>query len=294
MASLYSPLLMWSELCRYVVRAVGANTPLNDENMSEIRFSLSNGVLHLVMHRPERKNALTTAMYIALCDLLAQAATDPGVKAVMMSGASGVFTAGNDLGDFTAHPPKDVDAPVFRFMTQLAIFPKPLVAAVEGLAIGIGTTLLLHCDLVYVAKGARFSLPFVNLGLVPEAASSLLLSRVAGHQRAFERLVLGETFSAAEAFELGFVNKVLPEDEVLYFAARQAELLAQLPVGSVRGTKALMKARSLLPGAPEADRLVQRIREEAALFVQRVTSPAAQEAILAFKEKRKPDFSGLD
>jgi enoyl-CoA hydratase/carnithine racemase len=262
--------------------------------MNEIRSAISNGVMYVVMHRPERKNSLTAAMYASLCEVLDRAARDPGVKAMMISGAAGVFTAGNDLNDFVENPPKDVDAPVFRFMTRIATFPKPLVAAVEGVAIGVGTTMLLHCDLVYVADDARFSLPFVNLGLVPEAASSLLLSRVAGHQHAFERLLFGDPFTATEAFELGFVNKVLPADDVLYFAARQAELLAQLPQGSVRGTKALMKARFEPSANTDPDEVVQRIRDEADRFVQRVAGPAAREAILAFKEKRKPNFAGMD
>lgn len=151
--------------------------------------------------------------------------------------------------------------------------------------------MLLHCDLVYVAENTRFSVPFVNLGLVPEACSSLLLPRVAGHQRAAEKLLFGDIFTAAEAFELGFVNRLLPADEVLAFAIRQAERLAQLPGGSVRGTKALMKGWA---GANDQDELAQRIRQEVDLFCQRVTGPATLEAVAAFKAKRKPDFSGKD
>ena len=259
--------------------------------MSTIQSTVSNGVMHVVFNRPERKNSITSEMYTALSTLLNAAATDPQVKALMLSGASGVFTAGNDLDDFIQNRPENGQAPVFQFMKALAVFPKPLVAAVEGLAIGIGTTMLLHCDLVYVAEDARFSLPFVNLGLVPEAASSLLLTRVAGHQRAIEKLLLGDMFTANEAADLGFVNRVLPAAEVLYHASRQAERLALLPAGSVRATKALVKGNT---ASRSVDEVTQRIEDEAALFVQRVAGPATLEAITAFKEKRKPNFDGKD
>lgn len=259
--------------------------------MSPIQSSVANGVMHAVFHRPERKNSLTADMYAELCDVFDRAAQDDDVKVLLLSGAAGVFTAGNDLDDFVRNPPKDINAPVFRFVTRLAAFPKPVVAAVEGLAIGIGTTMLLHCDLVYVADNTRFSVPFVNLGLVPEACSSLLLPRVAGHQRAAEKLLLGDIFTAAEAFELGFINRLLPPHEVLAYATGQAQRLAKLPGGSVRGTKALMKGRA---EGSDQDELAERIRQEVDLFCQRVTGPATLEAVAAFKEKRKPDFAGKD
>ena len=259
--------------------------------MSTIQSTFSNGVLHVVFNRAERKNSITSEMYTALSTQLNSAATDPQIKVLLLSGAAGVFTAGNDLDDFIQNRPEDSQAPVFQFMKALAVFPKPLVAAVEGLAIGIGTTMLLHCDLVYVADSARFSLPFVNLGLVPEAASSLLLTRVAGHQRAMEKLLLGDMFTASEAAELGFINRVLPAAEVLIHATRQAERLALLPAGSVRATKALAKGNT---ASRTVDEVTQRIEDEAALFVQRVAGPATLEAIAAFKEKRKPNFDGKD
>ncbi|MDB5742020.1 MAG: putative Enoyl-CoA hydratase [Polaromonas sp.] len=250
--------------------------------------------MHVVFNRPERRNALTCQMYSALCELLDRAAQDENVKVLMLSGASSVFTAGQDLDDLLRHPPEDADAPAFQFMRRMAAFSKPLVAAVEGLAFGIGTTLLLHCDLVYVAQDSRFALPFVNLGLVPEAGSSLLLPRACGHQRAAEKLLFGDLFMAAQALELGFVNRVLPSADVLYYAARQAERLAQLPAGSVCGTKALMKGQEAPGASRAADEVALRIKAEAGLFVQRVTGPAALEAVRAFKEKRKPDFMGMD
>jgi enoyl-CoA hydratase/carnithine racemase len=262
--------------------------------MTQIQTTLDNGVMHALIQRPERKNSLTAAMYASLCAALERADQDPQVKVLLLSGAGGVFTAGNELVDFVQNPPQDADASVFRFMLALAAFTKPLVAAVEGLAIGVGTTMLLHCDLVYVADNTRFALPFVGLGLVPEAGSSLLLPQTAGHQRASELLLLGDMFSAIQAQELGFVNRVLPAAEVLPFATQQARRLAALPAGSVQGTKALMKGLSGTQAAGRNGAVAQRIRDEAGVFVRRVTGPATVEAIAAFKEKRKPDFAGKD
>lgn len=258
--------------------------------MTFVQSAITHGVLHLTLERPERKNALTAAMYDTLAIQLERAAAQREVKVVLLYGAAGVFTAGNDLDDFIENRPENRDAPVFRFMRALAACPKPLIAAVQGLAIGIGTTMLLHCDLVYVADDTRFSLPFVNLGLVPEAGSSLLLPRVAGHQRAMEKLWFGDIFTAAEAQALGFVNQVLPGSEVLPFAIQQAERLARLPEGSVAGTKRLVKGL----GGQDAEAVQQRIDDEARLFVERVGGPAAREAIAAFKAKRKPQFDGLE
>jgi len=250
--------------------------------------------MHVVFNRPERSNSLTGQMYSSLCELLDHAAQDESVKVLMFSGASGVFTAGQDLDDLLQHPPRDAGAPMFQFMLRLAAFAKPLVAAVEGPAIGIGTALLLHCDLVYAAQDACFALPFASLGLVPDAGSSLLLARACGHQRAAEKLLFGDLFTAAEAMALGFVNRLLPSADVLYRAARQAERLAQLPSGSVRGTKALMKGRAAQGESFAANEVAQRIKDEAGLFVQRVAAPATLQAVRAFNEKRRPGFAGMD
>src|SRR5437867_846022 len=181
--------------------------------MNQINVSTSDGVMQVVFNRPERKNALTEPMYEAITQALELAARQDETNVVLLCGAAGVFTAGNDLDDFISRPPKDADAAVFRFLRALATFPKPVIAAVEGLAIGVGTTMLLHCDLVYAASDARFALPFVTLGLVPEAACSLLLPRVAGHQRAAERLLFGDAFPATDALALGFINRLLPAAE---------------------------------------------------------------------------------
>ncbi len=255
--------------------------------MSNLSTTLTDGVLHVVLDRPERKNALTGAMYQSLCEAIDRASADPAVRVLLLSGAGGVFTAGNDLDDFVNNPPGDLAAPVFQFMLKLAAFAKPVVAAVEGLAIGIGTTLLLHCDLIYAAQDARFSLPFVNLGLVPEAGSSLLLARAASHPRAAEKLLLGDVFNCQEAEALGLLTRAVPAADVLATARAQASRLAALPAGSVNGTKGLMKR-------VDAEVVLGHIRAEVQAFIARVQGPALQEAVSAFKAKRKPDFSGLD
>jgi len=251
---------------------------------SSIQCSLVEGIFFIEISRPEKKNALTTAMYAAMTEALASAAGNPAAKLVVFRGAKGVFTAGNDLGDFLANPPRDSSAPVFRFIEALAFFEKPVVAIVEGLAVGIGTTLLLHCDLVFSAEDTRFILPFVNLGLSPEAGSSYLLPLRAGHARAAEMLFLGQPFSAKGAAEAGLVNQVVGEGKVHEVALAKCRLLAAQPAASLRATKLLMKER-LQPSLREV------LASEAEVFISRVSSPEAKEAFAAFAEKRKPDFS---
>lgn len=258
--------------------------------MAQIGIQIARGVMHVVFNRPERKNSLTDEMYIAIGKAIDEAVSQPAVKVLLLSGAGGVYTAGNDLDGFVNQPPRDVDAPVFSFLRKLAAFPKPVIAAVEGLAIGVGTTMLLHCDLVYAAENSRFALPFVTLGLVPEAASSLLLPRLAGHQRASEKLLFGDPFPAHEAQAMGFVNRVLPAQEVLPFAVERAERLASLPAGSIRDTKNLMKATR----QDGDDEILGHMEQEIELFAQRLGGSAMLEAIAAFKEKRKPDFTGME
>ncbi len=243
-------------------------------------------VLVLRFERLERKNALTAQMYADLADALEQAASDPQTRVVVVAGDESVFTAGNDLGDFLANPPHDPDAPVFRFLRQLASFPKPLIAAVCGPAVGVGTTLLLHCDLVYAGDNAQFILPFVNLGVCPEAASTVLLPALAGYLRASEKLLLGEPFDAAEAREMGLVNRVMAPEEVEPFARAQAAKMAAKPLASVLETKRLMKR-------PVQSLIAETMAEEGAVFSRMLTEPAAREAFMAFMQKRKPDFSQL-
>jgi enoyl-CoA hydratase/carnithine racemase len=205
-----------------------------------IKTATLNGVATIEIARPEKKNAITIAMYQAMADALAAAAADAGVRAVLITGQPGVFTSGNDIEDFMARPPGQgsdaLDSPVFRFMRALLDIDKPVVAAVTGAAIGIGTTLLLHCDLVYVSDEARLAMPFVGLGLVPEFASSLVVPQLLGRVKAAEKLLLGDPFTAAEAVECGIANAVLPAGEVVNHARRDAERFNALPPGAVAVT----------------------------------------------------------
>lgn len=240
----------------------------------------------MTFNRPERKNAFTAEMYGTLAATLRDADADRHVRTVLLHGGE-TFTAGNDLRDFMERPPSSPESPVFQFMSAMAELSKPAVAAVGGVAVGIGTTLLLHCDLVYAAEGTRFQLPFVNLGLVPEFGSSLLLPRLAGHVRASELLLLGMPFSAATAFELGLVNRVVAPAELLSTATAAAVALAKQPSAAVRATKALLKR-------PLARAVQDAVDEEVRVFAERLASLEAAEAFQAFFEKRTPNFSRFD
>lgn len=242
-------------------------------------------VMTLRMNRPDKRNALTQAMYTGLADGLDAAAGDPATRVVVITGAGGHFTAGNDLGDFLAEPPRDgSERPVGRFLRTIADFPKPLIAAVEGVAVGVGTTMLLHCDLVYADETARLQLVFVNLGLVPEAASSLLLPKMIGNSRASELLMFGEPFSAVDAERYGIVNKVVAAGQLAALVAERAATLAAKPAGALRSTKQLLRHSTTATVAA-------RMAEEGALFAAALQSPEAREAMTAFMEKRKADFS---
>jgi enoyl-CoA hydratase/carnithine racemase len=247
-----------------------------------IKTETRDRIATIELSRPDKKNALTAAMYAAMTESLAAAESDPGVRAILIHGTRDCFTAGNDLKDFLEGPTGASQA--LRFVSALSKVGKPVVAAVGGPAVGIGTTLLLHCDLVYAAPGARFQLPFVPLGLVPEAASSLLLPRVAGYQRAATWLLLGQAFTAAEALAAGTITGIVPEETLLEHARAAAAALAALPPESVRLTKQLMKR-------PVAAEVVEQMAEEARLFAERLQSAEAKEAMSAFIEKRRPDFS---
>ena len=252
--------------------------------MDEILSLREGGVLTLTFNRAEKKNALTSAMYARLAAQLAEADADAAVRLAVIQGQETLFTAGNDVTEFLQRPPADADAPVFRFLRALADFSKPLLAAVCGPAVGIGTTLLLHCDLVYCGDNALFSLPFVNLGLCPEAASSLLLPQRIGVAAAAEKLLFGEAFAADEAEALGLVNRVLPPSEVNAFTQAQARKLADKPAASLQATKALLRG-------PQRPAVHAAIATEAAEFERLLRGPAAKEAFGAFLAKRKPDFS---
>jgi enoyl-CoA hydratase/carnithine racemase len=251
-----------------------------------IRTALRERVLHITLARPEKKNALTVEMYEALIEAL-QRATDPDVRVVLLSGAAGTFCAGNDLGDFIRNPPQNTSAPVYRFLESLSTFEKPIVAAVAGVAVGIGTTVLLHCDLVLAAPSARFSLPFVNLGLCPEAASSYLLPRTAGRLKASEWLLFGEPFGAEEALQANLINRIVPDDELLEFAFERAVSLSRKPPQSVLLTKRLLRHA-------HSGQIEQTLRLEASLVLERLKSEEVAEAVQAFFEKREPDFSRFD
>ncbi len=249
-----------------------------------IRTATLNGVATIEIARPEKKNALTQVMYQAMADALAAAGEDAAVRAVLITGQPGIFTSGNDLEDFMKRPPAGEDSPVLRFMRALIACEKPVVAAVTGAAIGVGTTMLLHCDLVYVSDEARLAMPFVSLGLVPEFGSSLIIPKLMGHARATEKLMLGEPFTGADAVDCGIANAVLPAAEVVSHARRMAERFNALPPGAVRDTKRLMR-QPLASAIPEA------MKAEGAVFGARLRSPEATEAFQAFFQKRKPDFS---
>ena len=256
-----------------------------------IKTGTSNGVAQIEIARPEKKNALTVAMYQAMKEALEAARADHAVRAVLITGQPGIFTSGNDIEDFMSRAPAGsgsgsdaMESPVFQFMRALIDCDKPVVAAVTGAAIGIGTTLLLHCDFVYVSDEARLAMPFVTLGLVPEFASSLLVPQLMGPRRAAQTLLLGEPFTPEQAVEFGIANAVIPAGEVVNHARRIAERFNALPMGAVREAKQLLKA-------PQREVVLQTIRNEGEIFARRLKSPETMEAFQAFFQKRKPDFS---
>lgn len=252
-----------------------------------IKTAIVNGVATIEIARPEKKNALTRVMYQAMTDALVAANTDKSVRAVLIQGQPNIFTSGNDIEDFMGSPPRDEEAPVFQFMRALVTCEKPVVAAVNGAAIGIGTTLLLHCDFVFVADDAKLAMPFVALGLVPEFASSLVVPRLMGHVKAAEKLLLGDPFTGAEAVECGMANAVLPPAEVVAHARRVAERFNNLAPSAVRESKRLMRSHTTA-------QVLETIQVEAEIFGARLRSPEATEAFQAFFQKRQPDFSKFE
>ena len=252
--------------------------------MTDILSHTEAGVTTITLNRVDKKNSITAAMYSTMADVLAQAALDAAVRAVVIQGHVSIFSAGNDIGDFLNGPPSTQESPVYRFLRSISTFPKPLVAAVCGPAVGVGTTMLFHCDLVYAGDNAAFSMPFVNLGLCPEAASSLLVPQMLGYHRAAEALLLGEPFMAEAALEVGLVNRIVPPTEANGVAQAQARKLAAKPMAALVETKRLMKKG-------QAGLVAQQMGEEGASFGRMLREPAAREAFAAFMEKRKPDFS---
>lgn len=250
----------------------------------DILAKKENSILTIEFNRPDKKNAITANMYQMMADALKDAESDSSVRAIVIIGKPEIFTAGNDLEDFLKNTSVTSDRPVAQFMRALSGATKPIVAAVSGAAVGIGTTLLMHCDLVYAADNAKFSMPFTQLGLCPEFASSLLFPQIVGYPRAAEKLLLGEAFSAQEAYDMGLVSKVVPVAELAAFAQKQAAKLVALPASSLRTTKRLMKEQ-------QSAAINARMVEENKHFGEMLAAKEAKEAFTAFFEKRKPDFT---
>lgn len=258
----------------------------------DVRIDRDGGVLAITLARPGRRNAITVAMYAALADAIESAADDPALRLITLRGEGEDFTAGNDLADFMAAMPRlgsagGEEIPVWRLLRALAVNEVPIIAAVHGNAIGIGTTMLLHCDVVLAAEGTRFSLPFVDLGLVPEAASSLLLPRLAGRRRAARYLLLCEPFGPGEAMEWGLVTKTVAADRLADALAGTVAALLAKPEMALRLTQKLLRHGL-------SAEILERFELENAHFSERLQSAEVKEAITAFYEKRKPDFTGLN
>jgi enoyl-CoA hydratase/carnithine racemase len=261
------------------------NLPLRDLIMSEILCDQSDSVLRIQLNRPEKKNAMTSKMYVTLADALDRAAQDDRTRVVLWHGAGNSFCAGNDIEDFLNAPPgAGGESPQARLMQALVKFDKPLIAAVHGAAIGGGTTMLMHCDFVYAGESAKFQMPFINLGVVPEFGSSYLIPARAGYLRASELVLLGLPFGAAHAAELGIVTRVVPDEMLLPTATETAQQLAAKPAGALRACKRLLKS-SL------REQVEQAMRAENEVFSVQVRSADAREALTAFLEKRRPDFT---
>ena len=249
-----------------------------------IQISIAKRVQSIRINRPDTKNALDLAMYAALTDALRRTDANNNIRVSMITGVGDAFCSGNDIEDFLKGPPADDSSPIVRFVETLIAAEKPIVAAVNGHAIGIGATMLLHCDLVYAGDNARFQMPFVNIGLCPEAGSSFLLPLLMGHRQAAELFYLGKTLNAVEAARLGLVNAVFPASQLDSEAMEAAESIAALPPNAVRATKRLLRDAFL-------DAVSSASRREMDSFLPLLNGPEAKEALSAFMEKREPDFS---
>ena len=247
--------------------------------MSQVLTQIESGVLEVALNRPEKKNALTQGMYSDMAQALRAAKSDPEIRAVLFYGYGGNFTSGNDLMDFIQNPPDSPDTPVMQFIHETLEFEKPIVVVVQGYAVGLGTTFLLHADLVYAAESARFQLPFVNLGLVPEFGATFLLPRMLGNVRASEVILLGDVFGPDQALEMGLVNAIFPDHEILAQAREKARVLASKPASSVMATKRLLRA-------PDRDLVLQAVAEEGVAFAEQLASPEFAEAAQAFFKRK--------
>ena len=252
--------------------------------MSEIVTERTGSILSVQFNRPEKKNALTVSMYQTVADLLNAAAADDGTRVVLLHGAGDSFSAGNDIADFLNNPPKADDSPQSRFTEALMNFDKPLIAAVHGVAVGSGATILTHCDFVFAAEHSTFQLPFVKLAVVPELGTSYSLPAELGYLAAAELILLALPFDARRAAELGFVTRIVPDESVLATAVETAQRLAELPAGALQASKRLMKRSS-------REQTAAAVKAENHEFAARVRSADAKEALTAFLEKRRPDFT---
>ena len=251
---------------------------------NDVLISRADRILRIQLNRPGRKNALTGAMYDAMREAITASNDDRDIRVLLIHGTQGCFTAGNDLNDFQDLERMLRERPAMKFLDAISTAVKPIVIAVAGPAVGIGTTMLLHADLAYAAESTRFQMPFASLGLCPEGTSSMVLERMAGHVRAAELLMLGEPFDAHHAKSIGLVNAVIADAELMTIAEAKAARLAQQPAAAIRATKALMRRWS-------ATRVAEVLAAESEVFGERLSSPEFAEAAKAFFEKRKPDFS---
>jgi enoyl-CoA hydratase/carnithine racemase len=253
--------------------------------MDEIITERSDNILRVVLNRPNKKNAMTLRMYVTLADVFNEAAKDDRTRVVLWHGAGDSFCAGNDIEDFLQNPPGPGESPQARLMNALLDFNKPLIAAVQGAAIGGGTTMLTHCDFVYAGESAKFQMPFINLALVPEFGSSCSLSARIGHIRAAELILLGLPFDAKRAADLGFITQVVPDQNLLATASETARKLAAKPAGALQASKRLLKQ-------PFREQIKSAMKAENEEFSVQVRSEDAKEALKAFLEKRPPHFAG--
>jgi enoyl-CoA hydratase/carnithine racemase len=252
--------------------------------MSDIVTERTGSILRVQLNRPAKKNAMTSAMYVTLADLLNAAAKDDQVRVVLWHGAGDSFCAGNDVEDFLKNPPGPGDSPQARLISAFIDFEKPIVAAVQGAAVGGGTTMLTHCDFVYAGESAKFHMPFINLALVPEFGSTYSVPARIGYLRAAELIQLGLPFDAKRAVELGLATSVVPDQNLLATATETAQKLAEKPAGALQACKRLMKQSS----REQLERAAKLENEE---FSARVRSADTKEAFTAFLEKRRPDFT---
>ena len=260
---------------------------MNPSSCDFVDVQVEEKILRIKFNRPDKKNAITRDMYAAMADAIQASNRDAAVRVITIEGTEGCFTSGNDLMDFVRDPEVGEQSSVERFIQAVLVAEKPIVAAVTGLATGIGTTMLLHCDLVYASEEASFVMPFVNLALVPEFGSSMVLPQLVGHRRAAAMLMLGKPFSPEHAQAVGIVNDVVSPDQVIEVALANAKALATRPPEALRSTKKLMKQF-------QAESLAHHINVEGKQFAQALSSLEAQEAFTAFMEKREPDFSQFD